>query len=108
MSSLLPAVVPNKDILPPGKQARAARIQTAAVMRVWRHAVDSQANAMCDQIDSQATREAMQTALDEECGLYDYGLMRADGSAVKLELAARKVEMLANTNNRRLTRRFGG
>jgi hypothetical protein len=50
----------------------------------------------------------MRAALDEELDLLDYGLRRANGSLARAELVARKVEMLASINNRRVGQRFGG
>lgn len=94
--------------LSPRQLARASRAQAKAELTVFGHALQARAQSEMDRIDSQATSDAFQAALDEEIGLLDYGLARAGGSAVKVELVARKVESLSAINNRRLARRFGG
>jgi|ERR1039458_4967950 hypothetical protein len=105
--SLLPDVIPNGDLLPPRQLAQALRAQHRAELTVFRHGLAARVQAECDRIDSQAAGDALRTALDEEVDLLDYGLRRANGSLAKAELVARKVEMLANINNRRISRRFG-
>jgi hypothetical protein len=59
-----------------------------------------------DQIDSQTTRDALECAFDEECGLFDHGMAKAGASSTKQQLLADKLEMLAKINNRRIGRRF--
>lgn len=105
--ALLPDIVPNGDALAPRQLVQASRAQSRAALTVFRHALDARVVAECDQIDSQAAGDALQTALDVEVDLLDYGLRRANGSPAKVELVARKVEMLSNINNRRISRRFG-
>jgi hypothetical protein len=60
-----------------------------------------------DRQDSDAAASATQVALEVEMDVLDYGMGRAGQSAAKINLVARKVELLSSTNNRRLLRRFG-
>jgi len=108
--SLLPDVISSSranDLTPRQVQA-AARAQRSTELEVFRHGLGARLRAECDRIDSQAAGDALRTALDEELDLLDYGLRRANGSVAKAELVARKVEMLASMNNRRVAQRFGG
>lgn len=108
--SLLPDIISGsrEAALGPRQAAAAARAQRSTELQVFRHGLHARLQAECDRIDSQAAADAMRSALDEELDLLDYGLTRARGSAAKAELVARKVEMLSASNNRRITRRFGG
>lgn len=107
--SLLPDVISRTDIdLNPRQMQAAARAQRSTELAVFRHSLDARLRSECDRIDSQAAADAMRAALDEELDLLDYGLSRANGSAAKAELVARKVEMLSSSNNSRINRRFGG
>lgn len=87
--------------------ARARRSQLSTELAVFRHGLQAQAQAEMDRQDTQAVADASRTSLDEELALLRDGLAQAGLSAAAIELAARKVEMLANINNRRIARRFG-
>jgi hypothetical protein len=86
---------------------QALRSQRRAELRLFDHSLGARFNAEADRIDSQAVADALAASLDEEMALLDYGVRRAGNSAAKAELVARKVELLANINNRRINRRFG-
>lgn len=108
--SLLPDVIsssPTDDVSPRQAQV-AARAQRSTELAVFRHGLGARLRAECDRIDSQAAGDALRAALDEELDLLDYGLGRANGSLAKAELVARKVELFASMNNRRVAQRFGG
>ncbi len=88
--------------------ARAQSAQLSTNLAVFQHGLEAQAMAEMDEQDSRALGDAARTSLDEELGLMRDGLAQAGQSATAVELVARKVEIVANTNNRRLTRRFRG
>lgn len=88
--------------------AKAGRLQERTELEIFQHELDARFKTECDRIDSQAVADVLQTALEEEFRLIDVGLAAANGSPAKAELLARKVELLANVNNRRIARRFGG
>jgi hypothetical protein len=107
--SLLPAPLEGKgDWLDARQAGKARRTQASVELAVYRHGLESQAQAEVDRQDSQAVADATRTALEEELDLFDYGMDRVDGSATKAELVARHVERLSAINNTRITRRFGG
>jgi len=73
---------------------------------LYGYCLSSYERSQKDQIDSQTTRDALECAFDEECGLFDHGMSRAGNSVTKRQLLADKLEMLAKINNRRIGRRF--
>jgi hypothetical protein len=87
--------------------ARARKTQLSTELAVFRHGLQAQALAEMDRQDTQAVADASRTALDEELALLRDGLAQAGQSAAAIELVARKVELLANIDNRRIARRFG-
>jgi hypothetical protein len=87
--------------------ARARRAQLSTDLAVFRHGLQAQAQAEMDRQDTQAIADAARTALDEELALLRDGLAQAGQSAAAIELVARKVELLASSDNRRIARRFG-
>jgi hypothetical protein len=87
--------------------AKAAKLQRRTEFEVFRHGLQAAATSMCDQQDGQATADAIRASLDEELDLLEWGLHRANGSAAKTELVARKVNQLACINDNRLNRNFG-
>jgi hypothetical protein len=89
------------------QMARARRAGLSTDLVVVRHGRNAQALADMDRQDSQAAADALRTSLDEELALLRDGLAQAGQSAVAIELVARKVEMLAGIDNRRIARRFG-
>jgi hypothetical protein len=93
--------------LSPRQTARASRALAKANMRVFSHGLDAQAKAEEDRQDTQAVADALRTALDEELGLLRDGLALAGRSPAAIELVARKVELLSNIDNRRISRRWG-
>jgi hypothetical protein len=88
--------------------ARAHSAQLSTNLAVFRHGLEASARAEMDAQDSQAIADAARTALDEELALLRDGLNQAGQSAAAVELVSRKVELVANTNDRRLARRFRG
>jgi hypothetical protein len=91
----------------PHQRGRAARAQRRAELEIFDHRLAAGVRAEGEIADAQALGDVMRTSLDEELNLLEWGLHRADGSAAKNELVARKVNMLSNINNRRIARRFG-
>ena len=107
--SLLPAVPDDNEAgLTPRQIVRAQRDEAATALEVHRHFLRSRALADKERLDAQAAADALRAALDEELALLRDGLAQAGQSAAGVELVARKVELLANVDNRRFTRRFGG
>lgn len=106
--SLLPDIISSRGLLGPREMAQAERAQGRAMVRVFRHALDTRVLAECDQLDTQAAGDALQFSMDAEINLLDHGLGRANGNQAKVEIVARKVEMFSDMNNRRISRRFGG
>lgn len=94
--------------LTPYQRGRAGRAQRRAECEIYRHGLATGVKAECEIQDAQAVADVIRTSLDEELSLLDWGLHRANGSAAKAELVARKVNMLSSINDRRISRRFGG
>jgi hypothetical protein len=90
------------------QQAAAQRSQASTELELYRYFLEARAVADRDRFDTQAVADATRCALGEEIGLLDFGLAQAGQSAAKLALVARHVERLANINDRRISRRFGG
>lgn len=105
--SMLPELR-SSNALTQRQTQQAERAQRNTELAVFKHGLGARYRAEIDRLDGQATSDALRSALDEEIGLLDYGLARAEGSAAKVQLVARKVEMLAAINNIRISRRFGG
>jgi hypothetical protein len=87
--------------------SRTRRAEVSTALAVVRHGFEAQALADKDRQDTQATADALRTALDEEMALLRDGLARAGQSAAAIELVAQKVELLSSIDNRRIARRFG-
>jgi hypothetical protein len=107
--SFLPARL--DDDAPSGLTSRqlvkASQVQANTELEIHRHFLRARALAEMDQIDSQATADALRAGLDEELSLLRDGLAQAGQSVAAVEIVARKVELLSGTNNRRFVRRFG-
>lgn len=86
---------------------KASREEASTELAIHRHLLETRRLAEMDRHDTQAATDALRTALDEELGLLRDGLANAGSSAAAVEIVARKVELLTNTNNRRFVRRFG-
>jgi hypothetical protein len=106
--SLLPALLNDDTGLTSRQVAKARSVQASTELRLFGYTLEAHTLAEMDRLDSQAAGDASRAALDEEIGLLEHGLARAGGSAAVTELAARRVELLAAINDRRITRRFGG
>jgi hypothetical protein len=106
MNALIPSTNHGMELTPyrAGKVTRSMRRTEIAV---FEHGLAAATQAAIDRQDAQATADAVQASLDEELALLDHGLHQANGSAAGLELVARKVQLLASCNDRRITRRFG-
>jgi hypothetical protein len=87
--------------------SRTHRAEVSTGHAVVRHGFQAQALAEMDRQDSQATADALRTALDEEMALLRDGLAQAGQSAAAIQLVARKVELQSSIDNRRIARRFG-
>jgi hypothetical protein len=94
--------------LSPRQAARASRDLAKSHMRVFRHRLEAWAMAEEDRQDSEAVADASRTSLEQELRLLSEGLALAGQSAAAIELVARKVELQANIDNRRIAWRFGG
>jgi hypothetical protein len=104
----LPDRIPRETgWLTPREAKKAQRERTQTELAIYRHALDTWKQTEFDQLDSQALADAAAFALHEEMGLLDYGLSMAGGSVAKVELTARKVNLVSHTNDRRLARKFG-
>jgi hypothetical protein len=105
--SLVATPDPDNSIgLPVRGSRHLARLQDRAEMDTYRHGLEAAMKAEFDRQDGQAVSDAIRSSLDEELDLLEWGLHRAEGSTAKIELVARKVNMLSQLNDRRLTRRF--
>lgn len=102
----LPERLDRSNSLTPMQQGRARRMTSQAELELYRKTLDATVQTRSDQLDSQALGDAIQTAMDEEMNVLDYGLARAAGSAAKTEIVAQKVAMFSAVNNKRIGRRF--
>jgi hypothetical protein len=93
---------------PSRELARAVDAQRHTELAIFQHGLEARYLAETDRIDSQAVSDVIRTALEEELSVLDWGLERANGSAAKAEMVARKVTMQSNINSARIARRFGG
>lgn len=107
MGSLVPKAVSDQSTMTPYLVSKAARLQRRVEFQVFRHGLLAAARAECDRQDGQAVADAVRASLDEELNLLDWGMWKADGSAAKAELVARRVNQLAGINDTRLTRTYG-
>jgi hypothetical protein len=90
-------------------QVREAQTMEASTeLELHRHFLWSRAQAEAERMDAEAAADGLRAALTEELALLRNGLTEAGQSAAGVELVARKVELLASTNNDRFRRRFGG
>jgi hypothetical protein len=106
--SYLPVPSDAGGSLSPRQAARASRALAKANMRVFCHGLEAQAQAEEGRQDIQAVADVSRAALDEELALLRDGLAQAGpSSAAAIELVARRVELLASIDNRRITRRWG-
>jgi hypothetical protein len=93
----------------PSRQlARAAEALRRTELAIFQHGLEARYLAEIDRIDSQAVADVVRAALEEELSVLDWGLERADGSAAKAEIVARKVTIQASIDSTRIVRRFGG
>lgn len=106
--SFLPAPFEDGNSLTQRQEAQARRAQAGAVLDVYRHDFGARTLAEYDRIDSQALGDASRASLAEEFETLDWGLEHANGSAAKVELVHRNLEIQSAINNRRTARRFGG
>jgi phage FluMu protein gp41 len=106
--SLLPVPLDDDTGLTSRQATKAKRAQAGAELELFRYGLRARTRSEKDQLDSQAAADALGVALDEELRLLREGLAQAGQSAAGVELVARKVELLANIDNRRIARRFGG
>ena len=87
--------------------AHLRRARRRADYCLFHHGLEVAVAAEMDRQDGYALADVLTTATDEELRFLDHGLALAGGSATKVELVARKLEMLSSINNRRIARRFG-
>jgi hypothetical protein len=106
-TTLVPAGDGDEFSLTPYQKGRAGRAQRRAELEIFQHGLTTGVQAECEIQDAQALADVIRTSLNEELDLLDWGLHRADGSAAKTELVARKVNTLSTINDRRISRHFG-
>lgn len=107
MGSLVPRnEIPEPNVTP-YLSARAAWLQRRVEFEVFRHGLLAAAGEECDRQDREAAAEAVTGALDAELKLLDWGMHRANGSAAKAELVARRVNHFVGINDTRLTKNYG-
>jgi hypothetical protein len=104
---LLPERTREPGVLSLPQTRQAAHELGKAELKAFRHGLEAAVVAECDRQDAQAAADACSASLEAELDLLDYGLHRANGSAAKTELVARKVNRLAAINDSRIARRFG-
>ena len=108
VTTLVAAGDPDDDYgLTPYQRKKAARARNKAELDIFVHGLGARVRAEAEIHDGQAVADVMQASLQEEIHLLEWGLQRPNGSAAATELVARKVSMLSNINNSRITRRFG-
>jgi hypothetical protein len=92
---------------PTGRQiAKVGRVRRSTEVDIATHELRKYADAAKDAIDSQALGVALEASLDAELSLLDFARFRAGGSPVAAQLAAEKLNLQKNINNRRIARRF--
>jgi hypothetical protein len=89
------------------QSAQANKSQRWAEMAVFSHSLEVAVATEFERIDSHALAEVIRIATECELQMLDYGLVMAGNSAAKRELVARKVNLLSNINNARISNRFG-
>jgi hypothetical protein len=103
----LPAIIADGGDRPSRYLVRAQHAQDSAELEVFKHEIQAAALSAIDQIDAQTLADAARSSLEEELRLLDEGLARAGSSKAAIELVSRKLNILANINDRRISRRFG-
>jgi hypothetical protein len=86
---------------------RAARATERTELAIYKHHLAARYQAECDEIDSKAIADVVETALREEMRVLDSTLARAGSSPAKKELVARMVALQSEIDMRRISRRFG-
>jgi uncharacterized protein YcsI (UPF0317 family) len=87
--------------------ARAARATERTELAIYKHHLSARYQAECDEIDSKAIADVVETALREEMRVLDSSLARAGNSPAKRELVARMSALHSDIDMRRIGRRFG-
>jgi hypothetical protein len=90
----------------PLRTRRAGALESRAEYEVLVHATRAWVLVQRDMIDSQALRDALEAAFDEEVEFLDRGLSKVNGSLTKQELLVRKTDIQSRLNNRRALRTF--
>lgn len=106
MQDLIPLTT-NQVALTAKQQKQAVQAGQQAHLDVYNHGLQMAIAREIDRIDTFALSDVITTAAEEECRFLDFGLHLADGSPIKLELLARKLQLLSNINNQRIAQRFG-
>jgi hypothetical protein len=86
---------------------KASRAVAKSHMRVFRHELEVWAMVEEERQESEAVADASRTSLEQELRLLREGLALAGQSAAALNLVSRRVELQANIDTRRITRRWG-
>jgi hypothetical protein len=95
------------QVVSPREARRAIRQQGRVEYTVFCRQVEIDMLVEFDRQDVEGTGNALEFALDQEFRLIDRARADAHGDPVKLELAARKIDYFAASNNARARRRFG-
>lgn len=87
--------------------AQAVNESARTELAIYQHHLNARYKAECQRIDTEALTDVVRCALDEEIGVLDWGLEKANGSPAKTQMVAEKVALLSQINSERIARRFG-
>jgi hypothetical protein len=96
---------PIRSELPEGS-GRSARYQRRVQDEVYRYGVWAAGKLAMEEADAFCVGEAIRFSLNEELSLLEYGRTRAGSDPVACALVSRKLNDLADQNDRRLRRKF--
>lgn len=105
---LVPNNQSNNSSMSPRLRRKGNQLQQQAALEVFTHGLQAQVRAQCTIRDSEALADVVQASLHEELRLLSWGMHEAGTSSAKLELVARKVNLLSAMNDRLISHRFGG
>jgi hypothetical protein len=91
----------------PTTYVRSGLILRNGETEVFRHGVRTSVNSAKERIDAMAASDATQFCLAEELNVLAYGKSRAGNDPDAQAIVRRKVNGLADRNDRRLDRRYG-
>jgi hypothetical protein len=107
MSNLTVPSEAGRALSPRLPSRKASRAVAKSHMRVFHHELEVWAMLEEERQESEAVADASRTSLEQELRLLREGLALAGQSAAALNLVSRRVELQANIDTRRITRRWG-